>query len=97
MRADPEFRDKPAVRDAALAQLRADILVAPVDVAFQTLLKTKLDTDFAGQTMRFRSSTNAEDLDGFVRTDRSTACLLWRTTNAPEADVRTVWHHERPP
>jgi len=65
MRADPEFRDKPAVRDAALAQLRADILVAPVDVAFQTLLKTKLDTDFAGQTMRFRSSTNAEDLDGF--------------------------------
>jgi len=65
LRADPEFRDKPAVRDAALAQLRADILVAPVDVAFQTLLKTKLDTDFAGQTMRFRSSTNAEDLDGF--------------------------------
>jgi pyruvate,water dikinase len=65
MRADPEFRDKPTVRDAALAQLRADILVAPVDVAFQTLLKTKLDTDFAGQTMRFRSSTNAEDLDGF--------------------------------
>ena len=31
LRADPEFRDKPAVRDAALAQLRADMLAAPVD------------------------------------------------------------------
>jgi pyruvate, water dikinase len=65
MRADPEFRDKPAVRDAALAKLRADLLVAPIDAGFQALLKTKLDTDYPGQTMRFRSSTNAEDLDGF--------------------------------
>jgi pyruvate, water dikinase len=65
LRADPDFRDKPAVRDAALAQLRADILAAPVDAAFQALLKTKLVTDYPGQTMRFRSSTNAEDLDGF--------------------------------
>ncbi len=35
LRADPEFRDKPAVRDAALAKLRADILAAPVDRPFQ--------------------------------------------------------------
>jgi hypothetical protein len=65
LRADPEFRDKPAVRDAALAQLRADIQAAPVDAAFQTLLKNKLATDYPGLTMRFRTSTNAEDLDGF--------------------------------
>ena len=65
LRADPEFRDKPAVRDAALTQLRNDILAAPVDVGFQTLLKAKLAADYPGQTMRFRSSTNAEDLDGF--------------------------------
>jgi hypothetical protein len=65
LRADPEFRDKPAVRDAALTKLRADILAAPVDANFQTLLKTKLETDYPGLTMRFRSSTNSEDLDGF--------------------------------
>jgi len=65
LRADPDFRDKPAVRDAALAQLRADILAAPVDADFQALLKTKLETDYPGLTMRFRSSTNSEDLDGF--------------------------------
>jgi len=65
LRADPEFRDKPAVRDAALAQLRADILAAPIDAGFQALLKAKLIADYPGLTMRFRSSTNAEDLDGF--------------------------------
>ena len=48
LRADPEFRDKPAVRDAALAQLRADILAAPVDAAFQALLKAKLDDRLPG-------------------------------------------------
>ena len=65
LRADPEFRDKPAVRDAALAQLRADMLAAPVDANFQALLKAKLEADYPGQTMRFRTSTNSEDLDGF--------------------------------
>lgn len=62
---DPEFKDKPAVRDAKLAQLRADMGKAPVDAAFQTALKAKLDADYPGQNMRFRSSTNSEDLDGF--------------------------------
>jgi pyruvate,water dikinase len=65
LRADPGFRDNPATRDAALAQLRADMLAAPVDAAFQALLKEKLDADYPGLTMRFRSSTNSEDLDGF--------------------------------
>lgn len=62
---DPEFKDKPAVRDAKLAQLRADMGKAPVDAAFQTALKAKLDAEYPGQNMRFRSSTNSEDLDGF--------------------------------
>jgi hypothetical protein len=65
LRANPEFRDKPAVRDAALAQLRADILKAPVNQAFQDLLQAKLMADYPNLTMRFRTSTNAEDLDGF--------------------------------
>ncbi|MFZ5893757.1 MAG: PEP/pyruvate-binding domain-containing protein [Myxococcota bacterium] len=66
--ADPEFQADASVRDKKLAELRdemtdgADVVI---DQTFQTLLKAKLDKDFPGQTMRFRTSTNAEDLDGF--------------------------------
>jgi pyruvate,water dikinase len=63
--ASADFRDRPEVRDAQLAQLRTDIQKAPIDPAFQTLLKAKLAADYPGISMRFRSSTNAEDLDGF--------------------------------
>ncbi|MBN2196310.1 MAG: hypothetical protein JW751_26085 [Polyangiaceae bacterium] len=65
--ADETFMGDPAVRDAELAELRADMMVAAVNEEFQALLRTKLETDYPGVTaMRFRSSTNAEDLDGFT-------------------------------
>jgi hypothetical protein len=41
------------------------MLAAPIDVAFQSLLMAKLGADYPGITMRFRTSTNSEDLDGF--------------------------------
>jgi hypothetical protein len=63
--ADPTFANDPAVRDTKLAELRAAIEAAPIDVAFQDLLRAKLAADFPNLTMRFRTSTNAEDLDGF--------------------------------
>jgi len=63
--ADPTFMADPQVRDMKLAELRNDIEAAPVDPGFQDLLRAKLTADFPGVTMRFRSSTNAEDLDGF--------------------------------
>jgi pyruvate,water dikinase len=63
--ADPAFRDQPAVRDARLRDLRTDILKALIDPAFSALLKAKLQSEYPDTTMRFRSSTNAEDLDGF--------------------------------
>lgn len=63
--ADSQFVNDPAVRDAKLAELRDAIQVAPVNMAFQNLLRTKLTAKFPGQKMRFRTSTNAEDLDGF--------------------------------
>ena len=63
--ADPEFRDKPAVRDTQLATLRADMHKAPLDAGFLAALKAKLDAEYPGLDMRFRSSTNSEDLDGF--------------------------------
>ncbi len=63
--ADPVFLDDPGAREAALLALQADMLVAPVDPAFETLLMDKLAADFPGLRMRFRSSTNAEDLESF--------------------------------
>ncbi|MCY1008101.1 hypothetical protein OV079_21585 [Nannocystis pusilla] len=63
--ADPAFATDAALRDAELAALRADMVVAPLDGAFQATLKAKLAADYPGQKMRFRTSTNSEDLDGF--------------------------------
>ncbi len=64
--ADPEFRDQPAIRDGRLKDFREQIKLAPVDEGFQKLLRAKLDADFPGaMAMRFRTSTNSEDLDGF--------------------------------
>jgi hypothetical protein len=62
---DAEFMSDPAVREDELAKLRADMLLAPVDQAFQDLLKAKIAKDYPGLSMRFRTSTNSEDLDGF--------------------------------
>ncbi len=62
---DTDFKANPAVRDQKLKELRNAIKVAPVNQAFQDKLKLKLDTDYPSQSMRFRSSTNSEGLEGF--------------------------------
>ena len=62
---DADFMGDPAIREQKLAELRADMLAAPVNVDFQAALKAKLAKDYPGITMRFRTSTNSEDLDGF--------------------------------
>ncbi len=64
--ADEDFETDPAVRDAALEELRAAMVVAPVDPDFEALLTAKLEADYPDTRMRFRSSTNAEDLPGFT-------------------------------
>lgn len=62
---DSTFTGDPAARDSALAEFRTAIETAPVDEAFQTMLKAKLAADYPGESMRFRTSTNSEDLEGF--------------------------------
>jgi pyruvate,water dikinase len=63
--ADATFKGDTTVRDAKLKTLRDDIKAAPIDAEFSKLLSAKLQADYPGESMRFRSSTNAEDLDGF--------------------------------
>jgi hypothetical protein len=65
MLADEKFLDDPAVRDQTLKKLRDDMTDAPLNEEFQTLLRDKVEKDYKGLSMRFRTSTNSEDLDGF--------------------------------
>lgn len=82
---DQEFQDDPAVRDKQLAELRADMLVAPVDPTFKALLMGKFHTEFNHMRMRMRSSTNAEDLEGF------TGAGLYTSVSADVGDVDEVF------
>lgn len=62
---DAAFKADPAERDLRLAELRADMGKAPIDQELQDALRAKLDADYPGLSMRYRTSTNSEDLEGF--------------------------------
>jgi hypothetical protein len=62
---DPKFASDPALRETELAALRQAMQEAPVDDELQSLLKAKMADDYPGISLRFRTSTNSEDLDGF--------------------------------
>ena len=63
---DEKFKSDPVYRDQKLADLRAAIELAPLDPTFYDTLLAKLAAEFPGLPMRFRSSTNSEDLNGFT-------------------------------
>ena len=62
---DPSFLENESVRDAELALMREQVMAGEFDPAFQELLREKLEEKYRGRSVRFRSSTNAEDLAGF--------------------------------
>lgn len=66
MLADPAFRSDPAQRDRQLAALRAAMIKGRVNAAFEAALIAKCRQDYPGVRLKFRSSTNAEDLEGFT-------------------------------
>jgi hypothetical protein len=66
MLADKDFQGDAKVRAEKLKELQDAIIAAPIDEDFYAMLLDKLAADFPGVRMRFRSSTNAEDLDGFT-------------------------------
>ncbi len=93
MLADPDFIDDLSERDRQLAELRHAMMGGVVNAQFQNLLREKLAADFPSEpTMRFRSSTNAEDLEGF------TGAGLYTSKTGEVADwpdvldaIREVW------
>lgn len=65
--ADDSFNSDSATRAQKLTELREAMMEAPLSEEFQTKLKAKIETDFNnGSKLRFRTSTNSEDLYGFA-------------------------------
>ncbi|MFT7622717.1 MAG: pyruvate,water dikinase [Myxococcota bacterium] len=91
--ADALFRTDATYRKAALETLRDDIVAAPIDPGFLDAVETKLNDEFTGLRMRFRSSTNAEDLEGFTGAGLYTSRSGDPNDPArPVADaIRNVW------
>ena len=86
---DAAFQDDPGVRDEELAKLRADMIAAPVDGTFKALLMGKFHSEYPHARMRMRSSTNAEDLEGF------TGAGLYTSVSADVDDVEEVFEDIR--
>lgn len=92
--ADPTFQDDPTTRQASLELIQQAILDAPVDPQLLADVEAKIvDGPYGTTRMRFRSSTNAEDLGAFTG-----AGLYTSKTgdpldeDKPVADaMRTVW------
>jgi hypothetical protein len=92
--ADPKFTGDPAERDKRLAWLRTAIRSAPLDSAFAAAVKKKVLESFPGvNRIRFRSSTNAEDLEGFTGAGlyESHAGLLDDSVKTIYDALKNVW------
>ncbi len=65
LQADAQFRDNSAYRASRLGEFHDAIMAGTVDEGLQAQLREKIRTDFSNGTLRFRTSTNSEDLEGF--------------------------------
>jgi len=65
MLADERFRSDGAYRRLRLAELQAAIEVAPIDPALVAAVEARILEKFGDVRVKFRSSTNAEDLEGY--------------------------------
>lgn len=90
---DESFVGDARERDRRLASLRSEMESLPLNADFERLLTDKIAREYPGIRMRFRSSTNAEDLDGFTGAGLYTSRS--GDPNDPESPiadaVRTVW------
>ena len=62
---DPKFVEDFNTRYNALLALRTDMMSAPLEPELESQLKDRIAEYFPGKTVRFRTSTNSEDLEGF--------------------------------
>ena len=93
MLADETFLGDPSYREEKLADLRATMMASPIDADFYQMVLDKLDAEYPGLRMRFRSSTNAEDLNGFNGAGLydSESATPGDETDPVDAAIKTVW------
>ncbi len=89
----PSFRSDPVQRAAGLAGVRQLILDHPVESGLLSQLDAELATRFGNERVRFRSSSNTEDLPSFTGAGLHTS--ISAELGDPERTVpdalRTVW------
>jgi pyruvate, water dikinase len=93
MLADQDFKNDPAVRMKKLAALQDTIMKTPLDPDFESTLEERVTEVFGDTRIKFRSSTNCEDLDGFTGAGlyTSASAELGDPTRLVADAVRTVW------
>jgi hypothetical protein len=90
---DAEFRADPEVRERGLARVRDAITSAPVDAKLLDAVKAAIAERFGDGHVRFRSSSNTEDLPGFNGAGlyESLNGELDDDDNTVEDAIRGVW------
>ncbi|HEY6079063.1 MAG TPA: PEP/pyruvate-binding domain-containing protein [Polyangiaceae bacterium] len=90
---DPEFRADPAAHADGLARVRQLILDYPVEAELLEELNAAVQLRFGAAKVRFRSSSNTEDLATFngAGLHSSTSADIEGSGSTVESALRTVW------
>lgn len=91
--ADERFNSEPAYREAQLKVLRDRIKAASIDPALVNLVRNRIQNFQEFDAFRFRSSTNAEDLEDFSGAGlySSHSAKKNHTSKTIENAIRKVW------
>ncbi|HYQ02029.1 MAG TPA: PEP/pyruvate-binding domain-containing protein [Polyangiaceae bacterium] len=65
LQADKAFQSDSQVRFEKLTQFQADVQAGTISPELEKALMAKIEKDYPNHVIRFRTSTNSEDLDGF--------------------------------
>ena len=93
LEADAEFRTNGRLRDEKLAELRALIIQHPVEASLLQAVTAQVQSTFGEARLRFRSSSNAEDLPNFNGAGLYTSfsAQLGDPSRSVEDAIRGVW------
>jgi hypothetical protein len=90
---DPQFRADPAAHADGLSRVRELMLTHPIDPALLTEVETAIQERFGDLKVRFRSSSNTEDLTTFngAGLHTSTSADIEGSSSSVEDGLRLVW------
>ena len=86
-------RNDPVETDKLLAALREKLMQTPIDPQLIADVKAKIDTHYPTESVRFRSSTNSEDLANFSGAGlyTSTSYNPDKKNSSIEKAIKAVW------